>query len=220
MRYKYVFFDMDGTLSNSQEGIFKCTEYAFAKLGVPIDNSYESLRRVIGPPLVWAYSTYFGLNEEDALKATELYRERYRREGIFEMELYEGVKDALEILHRSDIRMAVVSAKPLEFIERIIPHFGLEKFFEFAACGLKTDVKTTKSHLIKQSIERFGITDLSEVVMVGDTRYDLDSAAVVGVDGIGVTYGFGGREELEGCPNVLIADTMSDVARFIMKQNE
>lgn len=216
MRYKYAFFDMDGTLSNSQEGIFKSTEYAFAKLGVPIDNSYESLRRVIGPPLVWAYQTYFGLSEEDAHKATDLYRERYRREGVFEMELYDGVKEALEMLYNAGIRMAVVSAKPLEFIERIIPHFGLEKYFEFAICGLKTDVKTTKSHLIEQSIAKFGITDLTEVVMIGDTRYDLDSASEVGVDGIGVTYGFGGREELEGCPNVLVADGIVDVAEFII----
>ncbi len=217
MRYKYAFFDMDGTLSNSQEGIFKCTEYAFTKLGVPLDNSYESLRRVIGPPLVWAYSTYFGLSEADAHKATDLYRERYRVKGVFEMELYEGVKDALEMLYKANVRMAVVSAKPLEFIERIIPNFGLEKYFEFATCGSKTDVKTSKSHLIEQSIEKFGITDLSEVVMIGDTKYDLDSAFEVGVDGIGVTYGFGGRAELEGCPHVFVADTIVDVAEFIIQ---
>ncbi len=215
-KYKYAFFDMDGTLSNSREGIFKCTEYAFEKLGVPIDNSYESLRRVIGPPLVWAYHTYFGLSEEDARRATDLYRERYSRVGLFEMELYDGVKEALQTLSDKGIKMAVVSAKPQEYIERIIPHFGLDKFFEFTSCASKKDTDTSKSHLIQRAIDYFDIKDLTAAVMVGDTKYDLDSAAEIGIDGIGVSYGFGDREEIENCANVFIAEKITDAAKFII----
>ena len=86
-RYKYVFFDMDGTIGNTQEGIFNCTRHAFKELGAELDDSYDSLRRVIGPPLVWAYQEYFGLSEADAVKATELYRQRYESKGMYEMVL-------------------------------------------------------------------------------------------------------------------------------------
>ncbi len=214
-RYKYAFYDMDGTIGDTQEGIFKSTEYAFEKLGVAIDNSYESLRRVVGPPLVHAYMEYFGLSEADAEKARDLYRERYSVTGIYEMKLYDGMEKSLKSLKDAGVKLAVVSAKPQEFIDRIVPHFGLDKYIDLNVGVTMHEKDTSKVHLIKRAVEHFGITDMSEVVMVGDRMYDLDGAAELGVDGIGVSYGFGDIEELKNSPNVFIADSPEAVAKFI-----
>lgn len=214
-RYKYAFFDMDGTIGNTQEGIFKSTIYAFEKLGVSIDTSYESLRRVIGPPLVYAYMEYFGLSEADAEKARDLYRERYSVTGIYEMKLYDGMEKTLKALKNIGVKLAVVSAKPQEFIDRIVPHFGLDKYIDLNVGVTMHEKDTSKVHLIKRAVDHFGITDMSEVVMVGDRMYDLDGAAELGIDGIGVSYGFGDIDELKNSPNVFIANSPEKIAEFI-----
>jgi len=214
-RYKYAFFDMDGTIGNTQEGIFKSTVYAFEKLGVSIDTSYESLRRVIGPPLVYAYMEYFGLSEADAEKARDLYRERYSVTGIYEMKLYDGMEKTLKTLKNIGVKLAVVSAKPQEFIDRIVPHFGLDKYIDLNVGVTMHEKDTSKVHLIKRAVDHFGITDMSEVVMVGDRMYDLDGAAELGIDGIGVSYGFGDIDELKNIPNVFIANSPEKIAEFI-----
>lgn len=206
---------MDGTIGNTQEGIFKSTEYAFEKLGVPIDNSFESLRRVIGPPLVYAYMKYFGLNESDAEIARDFYRERYSVKGIYEMTLYDGIEQVLETLKNSGVKLAVVSAKPQEYIDLIVPHFGLDKYIDLNVGVTMHEKDTSKVHLIKRALDYFGITDMSESVMIGDRMYDLDGAAELGIDGIGVSYGFGDIEELKNSPNVFIAESPEEIAEFI-----
>lgn len=215
-KYKYIFFDMDGTLGDTQEGIFKCTEYAFKKLGVEIDTSYESLSRVIGPPLVFAYMEYFGLSEKDAKKATDYYRERYSVKGVYEMNLYDGVEQMLSKLKSEGFTLAVVSAKPEEYVEKIIKHKEIDKYFSFNSSASKKDTDTSKKRLIIRAIEYFGITDLSEVVMVGDRIYDLEGAKDAGVDGVGVLYGYGNEEELTSCENVFIADTPDKLCAFLI----
>ena len=215
-KYKYIFFDMDGTLGDTQEGIFNCTKYAFEKLGVSIDTSYESLSRVIGPPLVFAYQQYFGLSEEDAVKATEYYRERYSVKGVYEMNLYDGVEQMLKKLKSAGFTLALVSAKPEEYVEKIVKHKGIDKYFSFNSSASKKDTDTSKKRLITRAIEHFNISDLSEVVMVGDRIYDLDGAKDAFVDGVGVLYGYGSREELEACDNVFIASTPQELCDFLL----
>ena len=216
MRYKYAFYDMDGTVGDTSEGIFACTEYAFNKLGVKIDNSYESLSRVIGPPLVYAYMNYFGLDQNQAEEAVFHYRQRYSTKGIYEMRLYDGLEQSLKTLKEKGLVMAIVSAKPQEYIDRIVFRYGLEKYFELNVGANMADTHTSKTHLIKRALDYFNINDLNEAVMVGDRKYDLDSAAEIGIDGIGVSYGFGSMEELKGCPNVFIATTPCEISKFII----
>ena len=215
-KYKYVFFDMDGTIGDTKEGIFNSTRYGFEKLGKEIDDSYESLIRVIGPPLVWAYQEYFGVSKEDAEKVTEYYRERSSEKGIYEMNLYDGIEDVLKKLVGNGIVLAVVSAKPEDYIDRIMKHFCIDKYFSYNSSASKKDTDTSKARLITRAIEHFGIEDLDEVVMVGDRRYDLEGASDVGVDGIGVTYGFGSFEELNSCENVFIAKTPDEIYDYIV----
>ena len=207
---------MDGTIGDTKEGIFNCTRYGFEKLGVEIDDSYESLIRVIGPPLVWAYQEYFGVSKEDAEKVTAYYRERYSEKGIFEMNLYDGIEDVLKKLVDAGMILAVVSAKPEDYIDRIMKHFGIDKYFSYNSSASKKDTDSSKVRLINRAIEHFGIEDLSQVVMVGDRKYDLDGASDVGVDGIGVIYGFGSLEELSNCENVFIAKTPHEIYDYII----
>lgn len=215
-RYKYAFYDMDGTVANTCDGIFACTKYAFRKIGAPLDDSFESLRRVIGPPLFYAYTEYFGLSDDEAVRAVELYRERYSQIGIFELELYDGIEKSLEALVKNGVTLAVVSAKPQEFIDRITARFGLDKYFAFNVGAAMNDIDASKERLIMRAIDHFGITKKSDAVMVGDRKYDLDGAENVGIDGIGASYGFGALEELENCKHIYIGNSPKEISEFII----
>lgn len=216
LKYKYVFFDMDGTIGDTHEGIFNCSKAAFDKLGIKYEDTYESLRKLIGPPLVYAYKEYFGATEEQAQRAKELYRQRYSVKGIYEMSVYEGMEETLKNLKQSGAYLAVVSAKPQEYIDIIVPYFGLDKYIDFCIGVSMTEKSTSKVHLIKTALEHFNINDMSHVVMIGDRKYDLDSASELGIDGIGVSYGYGDIDELNACNPVFIADNTKQISEYIL----
>ncbi len=207
---------MDGTVGDTQEGIFNCNKAAFDKLGIKYEDTYESLRRLIGPPLVYAYKEYFGATEEEAQRLKELYRERYSVKGIYEMSIYDGMEETLKNLKESGAYLAVVSAKPQEYIDIIVPHFGLDKYIDFCVGVSMTERSTSKVHLIKKALEHYKMPNVADVVMVGDRNYDLDSASELGIDGIGVSYGFGDVQELKACNPVFIADNAKQISEYIL----
>lgn len=215
-KYRYAFYDLDGTIGDTCEGIFNCAANAMRKMGVEFDDSYDSMRRLIGPPLVYAFENYFGLDKVGTEEATRLYRERYSVKGLYEMRLYDGLEESLQKLSKSGVTMAVVSAKPEEFVKRIVAHFGLDKYFSLCVGPDMTEGSTSKTHLIKRALEYFDITDVNDVVMIGDRKYDLDSAEELDIDGIGVAYGYGDTEELEACNPVFIANTPQEICGYIL----
>ena len=204
----WVLFDLDGTLTRSEEGIWNCVKYAADRMGFPVPDA-ETLRKFIGPPLLYSFQEYMGMSEEQAWKAQEVYRERYVTEGRYENRVYPGVRNMLRALRKAGARMGVVTGKPEASTRAILDYFGLSKFFERMACA--TDGHAEKEHLIRQALPE----GAENVWMVGDRKFDMEGAVKAGVHGLGVTYGYGSAEELRSSGAQEVAETPWGVAEIL-----
>ena len=212
---QYILLDLDGTLTNSFEGIAKCFQYALAAFGIDEPN-LEKMRPYIGPPLMDTFMKVYGCSEEKAVALTAKYRERYNVEGWKENEVYDGIEEALQCLYDVGKTLLVATSKPQDQAIKILEHFGLARYFQ-DICG--ADPKTGRNHkdkVIQYALEKNGITDLNSVLMVGDTKYDIIGAKQCGIDGVGVLYGFGTKEEMELAGAVGIAETPWQMAELVL----
>lgn len=209
---KYILFDLDGTITDPFEGITKSVEYSLNKYGISVKDRRELLP-FIGPPLKYAYMTYYGMNESDALRAVEYYREYYPEKGIFDCKLYDGIKELLINLSKK-YKLILATSKPQPFAERILEKFGLTDYF-FKVIGATFDDKVSeKSDVIKKVLADFKISP-NEALMIGDRSYDTDGASANGVRSVGVTYGYGKREEFSAAS--LIVDTVEELSLLLNK---
>lgn len=189
-----VIFDLDGTLTKSEEGIWNCVRYAAERMGFPVPDE-ATLRRFVGPPLKYSFMTYMGMDEAQADRAVETYRERYTTVGLFENRVYPGIRRLLRTLKSRGAYVAVATGKPQGPSERIIEHFGLSPWID-KIVGPKNSAPD-KEALIRAALpERY-----DAAWMVGDTRFDMEGGRRAGVRTLGVGYGYGGEAELRqaGC---------------------
>ncbi len=205
---KWVFFDLDGTLTRSEEGIWNCAKYAAERMGFPVP-SEETLKKWIGPPLIWSFQHLMGMTEEQAWKAQEIYRERYTAVGKYENRVYPGIRNLLRILRENGIRMGIVTGKPEKPTRDILEHFELAKFFECCACA--TDGHADKTELIRQVMPERE----AEIWMVGDRCYDMEGGIRAGVHTLGTAWGYGDREELTGSGAERIAGSPREAAEIL-----
>jgi len=189
MENRWVLFDLDGTLTQSEEGIWNCARYAAEKMGWP-EPGQEILDQFIGPPLVWSFQQLMGMTEEEAIKAQDIYRERYTTKGLFENRVYPGIRMMLRTLKREGTHLGVVTGKPEGSTRRILEHFGLDKWIETVVCT--KDHRAEKEHLIREALPE----DAREAWMVGDRLFDIEGGRKAGIHTLGVTYGYGSEEEL------------------------
>ena len=192
---KCVVFDLDGTLTESAEGIQKSAVYAMEKMGLPRPTD-DQLRQMIGPPLRWFFGELLGLNEEDTTTAVKCYRERYFTVGLFENSVYPGIRRVLRTLKREGWYVAVATGKPEEPARRILRHFGLDRWLD-SIVGTGDRHGAEKEDLILAALPE----SRDEAWMVGDRLFDIEGGRKAGTKTIGVTYGYGTEEELRqaGC---------------------
>ena len=212
-RYQAVLFDLDGTINDSGPGILNSVRYSLEKLGFPVPEE-ETLRRFVGPSLVYSFKTYCRLNEEQARKAVEAYRECYLDGECYNLQIYEGIEELLSDLKAAGIRCAVVTSKPQRATERILDHFDMTKYFDTVAGPDPDDPSNRKSVLIGRALDQLGLSP-RDVIMVGDSRFDIIGAKEAGCASIGVTYGYGTREELEENGADYLADSGTDIRRIL-----
>ena len=212
--YKTVLFDLDGTLTDSSPGITRSAVYALRKMGVE-ENDPARLRKFIGPPLFNTFQKYYGFSEEESRLAITYYREYFSVDGKFENSVYDGVPEMLDELKRRGKQLVVATSKPEQFAKEIVEHFGLAGYFDFVAGATMDESRNTKSSVLAYAIESCGLTDMSELVMVGDRHHDVDGANEFGIDCIGVLYGYGDKEELTGAGAAYIAETPADILKYI-----
>lgn len=217
MKYRYILFDLDGTVTNPEEGITKSFAYALEHMGIHVEDRRE-LRKVIGPPLLQSFDEFYHFTEEQSLEATEKYRERYGEKGWSENEVYEGMEEVLKTLSEQGAKLILATSKPERYAVRIMEHFGLAKYFTML-CGADDYAKdrSTKEQVVRYAIERNGITDMGEVIMVGDRKYDVIGAAAVGIETVGVLYGFGEEEELRTAGAVSVVATPEELLEFLLR---
>lgn len=213
--YSTIFFDLDGTLTDSREGITKSIMYALDKMPVNHSETYKTLERFIGPPLSESLKSFFD-NQEDITRAIKLYRERYSTIGWSENKPYEDIHKMLEMIKSSGKKMYVATSKPEEYALKITDLFDLTKYFE-KVCGATTDgTRNTKNDVIKYVLSLTGDTKTDDILMVGDRHHDVDGAAIEGIKTLGVSYGFGTEEELKKAGAIDVCPTPIATARYII----
>lgn len=212
---KHLFFDLDGTLTDPQEGITKCVAYALHKVCSIEVEDLNTLVPYIGPPLVAGFQEFHGVSEETAHACTEAYRERFRDVGLFENRPYDGIRAALDGLRAEGYKLYVATSKPTEFSVRILERFGLADCFDHI-CGATMDGRISEKHqVIAELLRLSGNPATDEIVMIGDRKFDIIGAHAFGIRAVGVLYGFGSREELEAAGADAICESVDKLAETI-----
>ena len=212
--YRAILFDLDGTLTQSGEGITKSVQYALEKLGKP-EPDLKKLEVFVGPPLLQQFMKYAGLDEETAVKAVEYYRERYTDVGIFENRPYPGVEEMLEGLKRKGYILAVASSKPERFVRRILDHFHLTGYFQEIVGSEMNGGRTSKAEVIEEALSRLHMSGCrKDVIMVGDKEHDVLGAREAGISCVAVSYGYGTEEELKNAAPLKTVHSAREVLDF------
>ena len=212
--YKAILFDLDGTLTESGEGITKCVQYALEKLGKP-ESDLKKLEVFIGPPLMEQFMKYAGLDEETARRAVEYYRERYSTTGIFENRPYPGVEEMLQELKRKKYLLAVASSKPEYFVKQLLDYFLLTEYFDEIVGSELNGSRTNKTEVIEETLRRLGLDKHREqVIMVGDKEHDVLGARAAGLECVAVSYGYGTEEELTAAQPLQTVSSTEEILDF------
>lgn len=214
MRKKYILFDLDGTLTNPKEGITRSVQYALRSFGIEEEN-LDKLEPYIGPPLYAGFMENHGFTREDAETAVWKYREYFEKQGIWENKRYDGILELLKELKEQGKILVMATSKPENFAKMIAEHFGMEPYFTVIAGSMYEGGRTDKAEVIQYALDLAGITDLRDVVMVGDRKHDIEGAKTCGVDSVGVLYGFGNREELERAGADWIVETVDELRELL-----
>ena len=241
--YRRIFFDLDGTLVQSEFGIVDSVIYALKKFGIE-GQDREKLKKFIGPALFESFQNFYHFNKEDADRAVVYYREHYEKEGIYMAPLYDGVEEMLQELTAMGKKLFAVTAKPQEMAERVLRHTGIDGYFQAVVGPDRSARQTDKASLIRRAIQYAAEGEKTDArqpeeghladdpavddgqrageiaahsLMVGDRHYDIEGAVQTGVDSLGVLYGYGDRQELCLAGSTYLADSPAEVVEVIRK---
>lgn len=233
---KYILFDLDGTVTDSREGITRCVEYALESFGIK-ENNMSELLNYIGPPLIESFQNFHGLNEKQALQAVDKYRERYRDTGIYENKLFDGMYDCIRQLKSEGKCIALATCKPEIFAKRIIEYFKLSEYFDVVAGSSLDSSRRYKNEVIEEAFSRLmnakGYTDKdseeykeilnemkADAVMVGDRKDDVEGAQKCHIESVGVRFGFANDNELENAGVDYIVDTPAELLELLQNSEQ
>lgn len=214
-KYDVILFDLDGTLTDSSPGIMNSIVYALKKYNISVEN-IDDLRKFLGPPLHESFRDFYGFDDEKSMEAVGFYREYFSTKGLLENEVYSGIREMLEDLKENGKRLILATSKPQPFTDRIMAHFDLAKYFEFIAGSNMDGTRSKKAEVIAYALESCGITGKSNVVMVGDREHDIIGAKTVGIDSIGVEYGYGDYDELSDAGATYIVKTVEELKGLLI----
>ena len=207
-----VIFDLDGTLTDSAEGVIRSAQHMQEKMGIP-KWADADLRFIVGPPLLKTFTEDFKMNPEDAKRALEFFRERYATVGLFENKVYEGIPEMLRELLDKGKRLAVATSKKEETAIRILKHFALDQYFEVIGGDHREIGRDTKAKVIEHVLNTMDVGK-EDAIMVGDRKFDVEGAHAMGLPCIAVEFGYGDRQEFEAYGADYIAATPKAVAEL------
>ena len=209
---KTILFDLDGTLTDSGEGIMNCAKLALRTYHLPIPDE-KAMRTLIGPPLEVSFAR-FGMKQEDIPQAIEVFRKRYSAVGKYENVPYPGIHDLLQTLKQQGHTLAVATSKPEVMALDILHHFDLDRFFGENICGATLD----RSRITKEDVITFLLNSMGNpenLIMVGDTQYDVIGAKAHGIPTIGVTWGYGEEDSIRTAGAAAIAHNMQELLSLL-----
>jgi len=214
MEYKYILFDLDGTLTDSAIGITNSIMYALKHFEILIEDRSE-LYKLVGPPLYDTFFNYFNFTEEESYLAIELFREYYNEKGMFENLVYPGIPKLLLNLKKKDKKLILATSKPTYYAEKILKHFDLLKYFDFVAGSNLDGTCREKGEIIQFSLDSCNITESSNAIMIGDRKHDVIGASKCKIKSIGVLYGYGDKNELEDAGPDYLVETVEELENLL-----
>jgi len=214
--YKYLFFDLDGTLTESGEGIINSAEYAFKKMGMEVPSRAE-LASFVGPPLVESFPR-FGVPVDEADNAVRIFREYFNERGWKENRPYPGVADMCKTLKDKGFKLVVATSKIERMAIRVMDYFGLSEYFT-AIIGSDDGPRSKKADVVAYALKTLNIDNTDDVVMIGDRCYDVEGAAANGIKTVGVTYGYGSEKELLEAGAIAIVHSAEELQKYLCGGN-
>ena len=208
---KAILFDLDGTLTDSGEGIINCAQYAFQQMGYPVPPR-EEMGVFVGPPL-WDTFEKFGIPKEHTDEAVQIFRSRYVPIGKFENTPYPGIRELLEALGAEGNLLYVATSKPETTAVEVLEHFDLARYFD-RICGADLEKKRNSKDAVIAYLLNMTGSD-AEMVMVGDTEYDVLGAAAHGIPTIGVSWGYGDVAAMEKAGAKAIANSTEELLEML-----
>ena len=213
MTPKAIFFDLDGTLTDSGEGIMNCATLALEYFGLPVPSRQE-MRVFVGPPLDQTFIKY-GVPADKTDEAIRVFRSRYTTIGKFENFPYPGIAQMLQTLKAQGHRLFVATSKPEVLANEVLAHFELAQYFEQIAGATLDGSRSHKADVITYLLSLTG--DVGQTVMVGDTAFDVTGAAAHGIPTIGVSWGYGEVADMENAGAIAIAHTTDELIALLNK---
>ncbi|MBR4082688.1 MAG: HAD hydrolase-like protein [Lachnospiraceae bacterium] len=217
---EYLLFDLDGTLTDPKLGITTCVQYALRSFGIE-EPDLDKLEPFIGPPLKDSFMQFYKMDEKQAEAAVAKYRERFQDIGLFENEIYAGVREMLCTLKKKGMHLAVASSKPTVFVERILEHFKIRKYFEVVVGSELDGRRVNKDEVVQEALSQLfsgGLVERDKVYMIGDRKFDVEGARAQGVESIGVSYGYGSIEELKEAKADYIVRTVGELENLLYRE--
>ena len=216
MKYKTALFDLDGTLTDPKEGITKSVRYALNHFSIEVKD-LDELTKFIGPPLRDSFREFYNFSEKEAEEAVSKYREYFTEKGIFENTLYSGTIDMLDKLKSGNITMLIATSKPTLYAKKIAEHFKFANYFDFIAGSELDGRRSLKNEVIDYALKSVSCSQKKPpIIMIGDRKHDITGAKEMGINSIGVTWGYGSRTELEEAGATQIADCMEELCRLVL----
>ena len=218
LKQSIILFDLDGTLTDSEEGIIRSTQYMQEKMGQRIWSG-EELHFIVGPPLIQSFTKEFGMAQEMAEKAVAIFRERYATIGLFENSVFPGVVELLQALRKKGKRLAVATSKKEDLAVRILEHFEIADYFEVIGGDRREVGRDNKAKVIDYVLETMQAKK-DDVIMIGDRKHDIEGAKLCGLESVGVLYGYGSEEELSKAGADHIIKDVKLLEEYLRKQGE
>ncbi|WP_294373678.1 HAD family hydrolase [uncultured Clostridium sp.] len=213
--FKYLLFDLDGTLTDSGEGITKAVKYALEYFGIQVEDLNE-LKKFVGPPLNDSYKRFYGFDDEQAELGIKKFREYYVEKGIYENKVYDGIEKMLKTLKDNGKTLIIATSKPEAHAKIVLDHFDLAKYFDFICGADFEETRVKKGDVIKYAIETAKIKDLDKTIMIGDREHDVIGARENGLKCIGVLYGYGNPVELTQARAFKVVKTPEELLEILL----
>ena len=211
---KAILFDLDGTLNDSAEGIINCVIHTFNHFGLPYKNRGE-LEVFIGPPLREMF-VKFGVPPEKAEEALKVYRSRYVGKGMFECQIYPGIKEMLKTLKDKGYTLFVATSKPEEMAIEIIKKIGIYNFFEDIYGATLDKSRDKKEEVLEYLLQKN--PKIKKALMIGDTLFDVVGAKMHNIPTVAVSWGYGNVKEMLKNGAVAVANTPNELTEIIERE--
>ncbi len=238
MEYKYLLFDLDGTLTDPKEGITASVQYALRSFGIN-EPDLDRLKLFIGPPLRSSFMEFYGFDEGQAKEAVEKYREWFKPKGIYQNSMYPGIGEMLGKLKEGGKILAVASSKPQIFVEQVLHHFKIDNYFTVIVGSELDGRRDKKEEVVDEALRQLGVKEAQEgratlpmedkegvarngpeggkAVMIGDRKFDIAGGKAHGLVTVGAAYGYAEEGELEEAGADYIVHTVEELGRLLMR---